>query len=133
MEKYAKMSQGDFNEYLSKVLQDYTDEDLVNMIPGIHELVSKYFNNQVLDLWLKENPDKVIYEYFINLDERGEFYADVRNPDGKTVFEIKCDAESERHIFEEGWIKHKDDLEGLKAYMVELDIMEPDNTLVKGN
>ena len=29
-----------------------------------------------------------MFEYFVNLDERGEFFADVRSADGDTVFEI---------------------------------------------
>jgi hypothetical protein len=28
------------------------------------------------------------FKYYVNLDERGEFYADVRNEQGKTVYEI---------------------------------------------
>lgn len=46
-----------------------------------------------------------IYKYFINLDERGSFYADVRNQAGKTVFEIKAGnelAEDESSIFNNG-------------------------------
>lgn len=31
------------------------------------------------------------YEYYINLDERGEFYADLRTPKGKTIAEIRTD------------------------------------------
>jgi len=32
----------------------------------------------------------MMYEYYINLDERGEFYADVRTEDTQdTVYEIK--------------------------------------------
>ncbi len=135
MGKYAKMSQEDFNEYLAKILQDHTDEELVSMVPGIHELVSEHFNSQVLDLWLKDNPDKIIFEYFINLDERGEFQADVRDPDGKTVYTITgepCDGFSS-DVFSHGFMRHKYDLDGLKALLVGLDIMEPENTLVKGN
>ncbi|WP_240533969.1 hypothetical protein [Aeromonas veronii] len=31
-----------------------------------------------------------LYGYYINLDERGDFYADVRDADGSTVFEIRA-------------------------------------------
>lgn len=32
-----------------------------------------------------------IYRYFINLDERGEFYADIRDASDNTVLEIDTD------------------------------------------
>ena len=52
-----------------------------------------------------------VYRYFINLDERGEFYADVRNVRDRSIFEIKG-----FEIFEDGWMRHKHDLDGLKRY-----------------
>jgi len=68
------------------------------------------------------------YEYYVNLDERGEFYADVRDPDEQTVFEIHG-----FDIFEDGWMKHKNDIDGLKKYLEHLGIMGPKDNLVKGN
>ena len=50
-------------------------------------------------------------EYYINKDERGEFNADVRTPNGDTILEFEAD------IFEDGWIKHKDDLNGIMDYL----------------
>jgi len=76
------------------------------------------------------------YQYYINLDERGYFYADVRNSSGKTVFEIKAGdslPEGQTSIFEDGFMKHKDDLEGLRKYLVQLGIMKEGQTLVRGN
>jgi hypothetical protein len=32
------------------------------------------------------------FGYYINLDERGDFYADVRDANGQTVFEIRSGA-----------------------------------------
>lgn len=75
------------------------------------------------------------YKYYINLDERGSFYADVRNENGKTIFKIKAGNElgpDESSIFEDGWMKHKNDLVGLKNYLVHLGIMKPNQNLVKG-
>ena len=67
-------------------------------------------------------------EYFINLDERGEFYADVRR-DGKTIFEIEG-----FEIFEDGFMKHKEDLEGLENYLSYLGLLSAfDGYLVAGN
>lgn len=68
------------------------------------------------------------YEYFINLDERGEFYADVRNPEGQTVYEIRG-----QDIFEDGFMKHSKDLDGLQAYLTDLGFLSPNDYLVHGN
>uniref|UniRef100_E6QW74 Uncharacterized protein n=1 Tax=mine drainage metagenome TaxID=410659 RepID=E6QW74_9ZZZZ len=55
--------------------------------------------------------------YFINLDERGEFYADVRDDSNNTIFEIKG-----FDVFEDGWMRNKRDLKGLKNYLVDLGV-----------
>ena len=77
------------------------------------------------------------YAYHINLDERGTFYADVRDASGKTVFEIKiddgepdCDHWNDGNIFEDGFMKHKHDMAGLKEYLVSLGHMRPNSILV---
>lgn len=69
-----------------------------------------------------------LYRYFINLDERGYFYADVRDPRDRTVFEIDG-----FEIFEEGWMQHLCDLDGLKHYLVHLGLMKHEQILVMGN
>jgi len=76
------------------------------------------------------------YYYFINLDERGSFYADVRNENGKTLFEIRDGdllAADESSIFEDGFMKNKNDLAGLKSYLVSIGIMNQQQVLIKGN
>ncbi|BDC78576.1 hypothetical protein L4Z68_002395 [Pseudomonas aeruginosa] len=65
--------------------------------------------------------------YFINLHERGDFYADVRNAYDRTVFEI-----SGFDIFEDGFMKDQDDLDGLKEYLVSLGIMTATQSLIAG-
>lgn len=64
------------------------------------------------------------YFYHINLDERGYFYADVRKNDKDTVFEIK-----DFDIFEDGYMKHKKDMNGLKDYLIQLKIMNTGDEL----
>lgn len=64
------------------------------------------------------------YTYHINLDERGEFYADVRNESENTVFEIHG-----FDIFEGGWMRHKNDTAGLGAYLLDLGIVGAGDTL----
>lgn len=71
-----------------------------------------------------------LFGYYINLHERGEFYADVRNEKGKTVFEIKLgDSEDESNIFEDGFMKHEHDLKGLTEYLCDLGVV-PKNSKV---
>lgn len=86
--------------------------------------------------WIKQSQMQpfppATYEYWINLNERGSFYADVRNSSGKTVFEIKAGDElgpDESSIFDDGFMKHIHDMDGLKAYLVQLGIMKPNQTL----
>ena len=69
-----------------------------------------------------------IYRYFINLDESGCFYADVRNTRGRSIFEIKG-----FEIFEDGWMRHSSDLDGLKRYLVHLGLMKREQNLARGN
>lgn len=76
-----------------------------------------------------------VYTYYINLDERGCFCADVRNPNGKTVFEIKAGdelEEDETSIFEDGFMKHKDDMEGLQTYLRQLGFI-PQTATIQNN
>lgn len=73
------------------------------------------------------------FTHHINLDERGSYYADVRDHKGNTVFTIKAGnelEEGESDIFEDGFMVHKNDMEGLKSYLVSLSIMDKDDTLI---
>ena len=65
------------------------------------------------------------YGYYVDLDERGEFYADVRDSGGKTVFEVRAggEAEGESNIFEDGFMRDKNDLDGLTSYLVDLNVI----------
>lgn len=66
--------------------------------------------------------------YFINLDERGEFQADVRNDQGETVFEIEG-----FDIFEDGFMKHKRDTHNLEKYLYDLGIIGRADIVCEGN
>jgi hypothetical protein len=78
--------------------------------------------------------DQLTYTYHINLDERGMFYADVRDTSGNTVFEIKIDeSDEDNNIFTDGFMRHKHDMSGLKEYLVSLDIIKPMARLVDQN
>lgn len=74
-------------------------------------------------------------KYFINLDERGVFYADVRR-NGETIFEIKINHEYGQYdnIFEDGFMKNKFDLAGLTEYLNYLGLIkENDGAIQFGN
>lgn len=67
------------------------------------------------------------FTYVIDLDERGEFKAHVSNSRGKSVYEI--DALFDAGVFEDGWMRHGNDVAGLAKYMRHLGIMRPADTL----
>jgi hypothetical protein len=75
------------------------------------------------------------YEYHINLDERGQFYADVRNENGDTVYEIKVGygEEEDNNVFEDGFMQDKTDLRGLEDHLKELGFMKHGAKLVSGD
>ena len=56
------------------------------------------------------------FTYTIDMDERGEFRATVYGPGGKEVLEVNDET------FEDGWMKHKNDLNGLAEYLEHLGI-----------
>lgn len=70
----------------------------------------------------KQQSKPATFTYHINLDERGCFYADVRNTRGRTIYEIKIegDQENDSTIFEDGFMCDKNDVDGLLDYMISL-------------
>lgn len=61
-----------------------------------------------------------IYKYFINLNERGSFYADVRDEKGKTVYEVR----GGDSLVEDGYMTNLKDAYGLQEYLKELGIIK---------
>lgn len=66
-----------------------------------------------------------IFGFYINLDERGEFRADLRGADGGTIFEISCEDDGSIALVEDGFMSHKTDLPGLEAHLKDLGIIAP--------
>jgi len=86
---------------------------------------------------MTEQARTVTFSYHVNLDERGVFYADVRNSSERTVFEIKIDSDGgdewdswEDNIFTDGFMRHKEDIDGLKGYLVDIGVMNAKQRLV---
>lgn len=65
------------------------------------------------------------YDYYINLNERGDFYADVRNPvTDATVYEIRG-----FEIFEDGFMDSVKDMTGLTCYLIDLDVLKGNDSI----
>lgn len=72
------------------------------------------------------------FGYYINLDERGVFHADIRDADGTSLMTITNesfdedgahDGYGEIELVETGYMKHGNDLEGLCEYAVAMKII----------
>lgn len=70
-------------------------------------------------------------EYYINLDERGDFNSDVRR-NGETVFEIK-DSDHLCEMIEDGFLKHGRDINGLTEYLKSVELLRENETISYGN
>ncbi len=57
MTDYSDMTTDDFDQYLEKVLENVTASPLLQ-VPGVYELVTEHYNNDVLDLWAEDQEDK---------------------------------------------------------------------------
>lgn len=62
------------------------------------------------------------YGYSINLDERGDFMANVRDLDGNTVFSIDS-ASDLLELIEGGFMKRKEDWDGLGRHLIEVGVI----------
>lgn len=72
------------------------------------------------------------FGYYIDLDERGDFQADIRDEAGKTVFEITAGSslgEDESSIFDDGFMRDKNDIDGLAEYLPELGVIPRDGVI----
>lgn len=67
-----------------------------------------------------------IYGYCINLDERGEFYADLRNAHQETVWEIRVDQGEDIEDVSGGYMRHRRDHQGLETWLKDIGVIEPD-------
>lgn len=73
------------------------------------------------------------YEYYVNLNERGRFYADVRNPAGQTVWELSVEEDSLEDTMDGLYpLEHPQDVEGLLEHLKETGILNATDTLTIG-
>lgn len=78
--------------------------------------------NPGLDFELPEDPSS-LFGFYVNLDERGEYRADVRDIHGVTVFEYSSNDEGVIELVEDGFLAHARDLEGLASYLQERSVI----------
>lgn len=72
-----------------------------------------------------------IFQYHINLAERGCFYADVRDCMENTVFEIRTDEDTgEIPEIEFGMMRNTADISGLSEYLQSIGIMRSSDKLI---
>ena len=57
MSDYSKMTDDDFQDILTGLMQDDGVGSLLQ-IPGVYEAVSEHYNNDVLDVWSKRQAEK---------------------------------------------------------------------------
>lgn len=68
------------------------------------------------------------YIYYINNKDEKNFHADVRDPDGKVVFEIKA-----ADLSNDGHMKNKDDIQGLMQLLISKNKIKKGDALVPAN
>ena len=81
---------------------------------------------------------RTTFGYFVNLDERGVFDADVRNMDDQTVLcvdnceidEDGIESNGEIGLVQDGHMKHGHDLEGLTEYAVQMGVIPAGSTIL---
>jgi len=70
-----------------------------------------------------KTPESGPLGYYVNLDERGDFYADVRDPSGATILEVRSEEDGSIALIEDGFMRHKTDLDGLAEHLVSLGLI----------
>jgi len=56
-DRYAKMTDDDFDRILAQILDEMTGEQLLQ-VPGAYEAFSEHFNNEVLEKWEEAHPEE---------------------------------------------------------------------------
>ncbi|MBW4048082.1 MAG: hypothetical protein HIU89_09125 [Proteobacteria bacterium] len=89
---------------------------------------------QAAEAILKEDGVLKLYGYSINLDERGEFYADVRDSaSGESVYEFGSSKEGDYGAIweiDDGYMKDKNDTQGLLEMLVQNGVVPSGSTLL---
>jgi len=112
---------------------DYPDMEVDEHGKGINKYNGWWIHCH--DGILEQKPDYFFdgkFTHHVDLDERGYYRATVRDHKDETVFTIRAGAEldeDESSIFDDGFMKNKKDMKGLKDYLISLGIMGSQDTL----
>jgi len=68
------------------------------------------------------------YIYYINNDDEKHFDADIRDPDGKIIFELTAS-----DLSNDGHMKGKDDVQGLRELLLSKNKIKQGDTIVPAN
>lgn len=91
------------------------------------------FSEQLQAVFGSETKRK--FGYVIDVEERGEFVADVRQEDGTSVFEVRnAQGEDESDLVQDGYMKHFRDIDGLAEYLQDtMGVMLSNDELLSGS
>src|SRR5688572_28823338 len=77
-----------------------------------------------------------ILKYHVNLNERGSFYADVRDENDATLYEVRAGdelGEDETDLVEDGFMRDLMDTRGLTEYLQSLGIIGATDHIIIGS
>lgn len=66
-----------------------------------------------------------IYGYCVNLEERGEFFADLRNAQCESIWEIRVGPDEDIEDVSGGYMLYGRDVAGLERWLKDLKVIEP--------
>ncbi len=101
---------------------DFSDDQYKDLYDGLHGSYGE----------LGEGGASKTYEYHINLDERGLFYADVRDENDKSVYWIKIGygEDKDNNPMEDGFMRHTRDIQGLEAHLRDVGVIGKNDKIV---
>lgn len=75
---------------------------------------------------------KKVFGFYVNLDERGEFSADVRDVNENSIYEIEfpC-ADDEMSLIEAGYMKNPRDISGLTDYLRQVGMIGSEDRILE--
>lgn len=69
------------------------------------------------------------FTYHVNLDERGYFFADVRDENENSIYDIHSNEDGEIPEVTDGFMHHSRDLEGLSRHLQSMGIIPKESTI----
>ncbi len=93
-----------------------------------HVKLFEEFSQEAQAPAVNDNQGSKTYVYYINNKDDKNFEADVRDPDGKVIFEIKA-----QDLSNDSLMKGKDDVSGLHSLLVSKNKIKKGDSLVPAN